>query len=71
MHPTYDARDPNKNLGVLLVEFFELYGCNFNYNKVGIRIRDGGSYLQKQQITTMVPSFLYVEDPLHRGLSST
>ena len=35
---------PNEhsNLGVLLIEFFEMYGVNFNYEVVGISIRDGG-----------------------------
>jgi DNA polymerase sigma len=35
------------NLGSLLVEFFYLYGISFNYGDVGISIRDGGSYFQK------------------------
>ena len=36
------------NLGSLLVEFFHLYGVKFNYEEVGISIRDGGSYFQKR-----------------------
>ncbi|KAK9471742.1 uncharacterized protein V1510DRAFT_419501 [Dipodascopsis tothii] len=38
-----DARD---NLGVLLIEFFELYGKNFNYEVVGIDV-DGACYFHK------------------------
>ena len=31
-----DAMSPNANLGVLLLEFLELYGINYNYRVVGI-----------------------------------
>ncbi|XP_067929695.1 terminal nucleotidyltransferase 4B-like [Watersipora subatra] len=69
LHPHFNPQDPNRNLAVLLIEFFELYGCNFNYNKVGIRIKDGGGYVQKQLLTNLyggnAPSFLYIEDPLN------
>ena len=49
-----------------------MYGCIFNYNKVGIRIRDGGSYVQKQQLASVynrgaAPGFLYIEDPMDPG----
>ena len=75
MHPRYDAHDPNANLAVLLIEFFELYGLNFNYHKVGIRIKDGGSYIPKHHVTNLhngiAPSFLYIEDPCNTGLSPT
>jgi DNA polymerase sigma len=51
MHPKIKRGeiDPSKNLGVLIMEFFELYGCFFNYHEVGISIRDGGSYFNKAQ----------------------
>jgi non-canonical poly(A) RNA polymerase PAPD5/7 len=39
--------DPSKNLGVLVMEFFELYGVHFNYQDVGISLRDGGTYFNK------------------------
>lgn len=42
--------DFNVNFGVLFVEFFEFYGRNFNYLKIGIRIKDGGVYLAKDDI---------------------
>jgi non-canonical poly(A) RNA polymerase PAPD5/7 len=35
------------NLGQLLVKFFELYGLKFNYEKIGLSIRRGGSYYSK------------------------
>jgi len=49
MHPKVRRGeiDMSKNLGVLVMEFFELYGCFFNYHEVGISIRNGGSYFNK------------------------
>lgn len=49
MHPKIRRGeiDPAKNLGVLVVEFFELYGLYFNYQDVGISVRDGGTYYNK------------------------
>ena len=51
MHPKIRRGEiePEKNLGVLVMEFFELYGCYFNYEEVGISIRHGGSYFSKKQ----------------------
>jgi len=74
MHETYDARQPEWNLAVLLIEFFELYGHKFNYHNVGIRIQNGGSYVPKQQLCELssngtVPSYLYIEDPANTGQS--
>lgn len=70
LHPRYDAHDANANLGVLLLEFFELYGRFFNYYRVGIRIKDGGSYVSKTEIQKQMdpnyrPSILCIEDPLN------
>lgn len=70
LHPRQDGvRSSNANLGVLLIEFFELYGRKFNYVKTGIRIRDGGKYIdkdemQKEMIDGHRPSMLCIEDPL-------
>ncbi|XP_053323587.1 terminal nucleotidyltransferase 4A [Spea bombifrons] len=69
LHPRIDARSSNVNLGMLLVEFFELYGRNFNYMKTGIRIRNGGAYIAKEEIMKVMangyrPSMLCIEDPL-------
>ena len=49
MHPKIRRGeiDAARNLGVLVMEFFELYGCYFNYEEVGISIRNGGSYFSK------------------------
>ncbi len=51
MHPKIRRGeiDPQKNLGVLVIEFFELYGCYFNYREVGISLRVGGSYYTKSR----------------------
>ncbi|XP_078395207.1 terminal nucleotidyltransferase 4A isoform X3 [Cetorhinus maximus] len=72
LHPRIDARRPSVNLGVLLVEFFELYGRHFNYLKTGIRIRSGGAYVAKDEIMKNMtngyrPSMLCIEDPLVPG----
>ena len=70
LHPRCEAQDQNANLGVLLLEFFELYGRFFNYYRVGIRIKDGGSYVSKTEIQKQMdpnyrPSILCIEDPLN------
>ena len=67
---------PNINIGVLLIEFFELYGRHFNYLKTGIRIKDGGCYVAKDEVQKNMmdgyrPSMLYIEDPLQPGKIST
>lgn len=72
LHPRIDARNPNENLGVLLIEFFELYGRHFNYLKTGIRIKNGGAYIAKEEIMKSMsngsrPSMLCIEDPLLQG----
>lgn len=60
------------NLGVLLLEFFELYGRKFNYMKIGISIKNGGRYipkedLQREMVDGHRPSLLCIEDPLTPG----
>lgn len=57
---------------MLLVEFFELYGRNFNYLETGIRIRNGGAYIAKEEIMKAMTSgpklsMLCIEDPLLPG----
>jgi non-canonical poly(A) RNA polymerase PAPD5/7 len=61
--------DPEQNLGVLLMDFFELYGWYFNYEKTGISIRDGGRYFGKvergwAEFDRRGQGLLSVEDPL-------
>ncbi|XP_008335424.1 terminal nucleotidyltransferase 4B [Cynoglossus semilaevis] len=69
LHYREDVSSPNINIGVLLIEFFELYGRHFNYLKTGIRIKDGGCYVAKDEVQKNMmdgyrPSMLYIEDPL-------
>jgi len=65
-HARQSAAEANPNLGVLLIEFFELYGRNFNYMKTGITVVEGGSYFSKEEkvgSSTAKNSLLYVVDP--------
>lgn len=69
MHPKIRRGeiDPDKNLGVLVVEFFELYGCYFYYEEVGISVREGGSYYSKMRrgwLDYYNKGLLSIEDPV-------
>ena len=69
MHPKIrnGEIDPERNLGVLIVEFFELYGNLFNYEEVGISVRGGGLYFNKRQrgwYDVAKRSLLSIEDPV-------
>lgn len=69
MHPKIRRGeiDVEKNLGVLVMDFFELYGCHFNYDEVGISVRDGGTYFNKRMRGWYDPtkrSSLSIEDPV-------
>ncbi|XP_067639501.1 non-canonical poly(A) RNA polymerase protein Trf4-1-like isoform X2 [Eurosta solidaginis] len=71
LHPHQIDHD-KANLGVLLLEFFELYGRKFNYMKIGISIKNGGRYLPKEDLQREMidghrPSLLCIEDPLTPG----
>ena len=68
MHPKIRRGeiDPEKNLGVLVIEFFELYGHRFNYENVGISIREGGTYFNKSERGWNInykKNMLSIEDP--------
>jgi non-canonical poly(A) RNA polymerase PAPD5/7 len=68
MHPKIQRGeiDPSRNLGVLFIEFLELYGKNFGYDEVGISIRGGGSYFRKVARgwkDDRCPFKLSIEDP--------
>lgn len=72
LHPRQDAASHSANLGVLLIEFFELYGRNFNYLRTAIRVVGDGSYVTKEQVQVDMPpghrpSLLCIEDPLQPG----
>lgn len=52
LHPRILTNDINslENLGVLLIDFFELYGKNFGYDDVAISVQDGQvGYLPKDE----------------------
>ncbi|KPJ09862.1 PAP-associated domain-containing protein 5 [Papilio machaon] len=72
LHPRPERLRQPHNLGVLLIEFFELYGRKFNYVKTAIRVKNGGSYVSKDEIQKEMndghrPSLLCIEDPLTPG----
>eukprot|EP00092_Neocalanus_flemingeri_P024375 GFUD01026431.1.p1 GENE.GFUD01026431.1~~GFUD01026431.1.p1 ORF type:complete len:357 (+),score=105.76 GFUD01026431.1:76-1146(+) len=50
LHSRTDVDCSSANLGVLLLEFLQLYGRSFNYSSLAISVRKGGSYLDKQQL---------------------
>lgn len=71
LHPRHKNYE-HANLGVLLMEFLELYGRKFNYMKTGISIKNGGRYLPKEELQREMvdghrPSLLCIEDPLTPG----
>lgn len=72
LHPRIDTRRSNINLGILLIEFFQLYGHDFNYMKTGIRVKNGGAYMSKEEMLKTMgsgnrPSMLCIEDPVQPG----
>jgi non-canonical poly(A) RNA polymerase PAPD5/7 len=72
MHPKIRRGeiDPEKNLGVLAMDFFELYGKHFNYDEVGISVRDGGTYFNKRArgwLDHTKRGCLSIEDPVDIG----
>jgi len=70
-HPRLSTQNSGENLGILLLEFFELYGRNFNYEQNGIRVRDGVGYVPIDQLREQMIVHgnkygpLCIEDPLN------
>lgn len=60
MHPKVASGqiDPMQNLGVLVLDFFQLYGINFNLDDVGINVTGNGSYYNKVYIIDSVSSII-------------
>ncbi|KAL8528197.1 hypothetical protein ACS0TY_005852 [Phlomoides rotata] len=57
---------PEHNLGVLLVDFFDMYGCKLNTVDVGVSCSDEGTFFQKSIKGFSVegrPSLISIEDP--------
>ncbi|VDM10664.1 unnamed protein product [Wuchereria bancrofti] len=74
LHPSYDysyKRITEVNMGVLLLNFLQLYGQEFNYMKTALRIHSGGAYVCKDEILVQMNrpsnSMLCIEDPLQPG----
>ncbi|KAJ2777500.1 hypothetical protein H4R18_005126 [Coemansia javaensis] len=68
MHPRIRSGglDIEKNMGVLLIEFFELYGKRFNYDNTCVSVLDKGRYLDKRAkgfFSPTQPYLLAIEDP--------
>ncbi|CCF56271.1 hypothetical protein KAFR_0A08370 [Kazachstania africana CBS 2517] len=70
LHPKLrtDEIDPLENLGVLLIDFFELYGKNFAYDEVALSFISGyPSYMPKSNWGSLPPSrssfTLAIQDP--------
>lgn len=68
MHPKVQRGeiDPSCNLGVLFLEFLELFGKNFGYDEVGISIAGRGRYFRKAGRgwkDDRRPYMLSIEDP--------
>ncbi|KAK9822646.1 hypothetical protein WJX81_003349 [Elliptochloris bilobata] len=70
LHPSrLDEAAPNAaeaNLGILLLDFYRLYGRSLNAAEVGVSCRRGGCFFSKRSRGMMQvdrPHFLAVEDP--------
>lgn len=58
--------DPMSNLGVLLIEFFELYGKNFNYDNLALCMTGSMPYLRKRDhpdLSGRNPFSIAIQDP--------
>ncbi|CEP18526.1 hypothetical protein [Parasitella parasitica] len=67
MHPKVASGsiDPMQNIGVLLLDFFQLYGLNFNLNETGLDVNGKGSYYDKSHITCRNGKAVFsIKDPL-------
>ncbi|OQR74450.1 PAP-associated domain-containing protein 5-like [Tropilaelaps mercedesae] len=83
LHPDRESlRDPDVSTGALLMDILVHYGSRFNYDKYGIRIRGGGSLVEKTELRDSMAScssasdhaasnnatgMLSIEDPLAPG----
>ncbi len=61
------AAQPNANLGVLLVEFLEHYGVNFNYARTGIRIREKARLVEKEELMAEIHASLLEREAERRA----
>merc|ERR1712159_250340 len=59
------------NLGILLMNFFDLYGNKFCYENVAIRVTGSGSYfkkIEKEWFYPQRPFLISVENPVNTSL---
>lgn len=71
MHPKLASgvMDAERNLGVLMIEYFELYGKHFNYDNVALKMSGEMGYLPKRRYPDMQPTVahrtfaLAIQDP--------
>ncbi|RUS16843.1 hypothetical protein BC937DRAFT_90733 [Endogone sp. FLAS-F59071] len=58
---------PNANLGELFLRFFEFYGYDFDWRKMGIILTEGGKYFNKKSLPSgsklSQPNVLSIQDP--------
>ncbi|KAG9302303.1 hypothetical protein G9A89_008794 [Geosiphon pyriformis] len=69
-HPMLSSRriNSNDNLGILLTEFFELYGSKFNYKDMAISVASNGLYMPKSYMLRRQDiNGLCIEDPCDPG----
>lgn len=52
------------NLGSLLLDFLNLYGCTLNYNRTVISVRERGIYISKSPGGMNKPPVLSIENPM-------
>lgn len=70
MHPTYKGQD-DANLGELLLGFLKLYGRKFDYEHMGITIKNGGKYLPRNQLPCKKLDELFcIDNPVHKWLNA-
>lgn len=63
--------DDEVNLGELLLDFFELYGRKFDYEKFGITVQNGGAYLNRDVMPCDGDRQLFcIEDLVNPGLNA-
>jgi DNA polymerase sigma len=61
----------NNNLGLLLLEFLEMFGSTFNYERCGVHVADGGMFFRKEDMDMMYFNRTYLlalvnpHDPSH------
>lgn len=68
LHPRIQTGeiDPLDNIGILLIEFFELYSKHFNYERVGLGLKDTEPYFARRFEHRQ--SMLSIKDPQDQSI---